>query len=160
MAVSVAVPGIPFRRFLENVRTVAGSRHVRPVSTGGGGIPLPPEVSRDAVAGQGVSGVAIPEQFDRGSMAFKRVFLYFIGFTVIFLFQIHNTLTIRELSRKNEKLRERLRMVNSVGTGLRLKMNELQSIHKIADQAASLGLSPSSEPPVELDSGVMDKGHR
>jgi hypothetical protein len=88
--------------------------------------------------------------FDIGAILRLRTFLYLIAGTVLFLFQIHNTLTIKGLSRQNEMLREELRISTSISTAQDLKVSELQSIHNVSAYAVSLGLSSSATPPVEL----------
>lgn len=96
------------------------------------------------------SGEAMPGVFDIAAILRLRTFLYLIAGTALLLFQIHNTLTIKTLSRQNEQLREQLRISTSISTAQSLKVNELQSIHNISEQALSLGLSSSAVPPVEL----------
>ncbi|TLU87392.1 MAG: hypothetical protein FDX21_00690 [Chlorobium sp.] len=91
------------------------------------------------------------KNFDIVSLLKPRTFLYLLVGTVIFLFQTHNTLAIIELSQQNQKLREQIKMSASMITSQKLKADELQSIHNIAQEAATLGLGPSSIPPVELE---------
>ena len=89
--------------------------------------------------------------FDIGALLQPKTFLYLLAVTGIFLFQTHNNLAIIELAQQNEKLREQLKMSASMITSQKLKADELHSIHNIAQQAAALGLTPSSLPPVELE---------
>jgi len=89
--------------------------------------------------------------FDIAALLQPRTFLYLLAVTGIVLFQTHNNLAITQLAQKNEKLREQLRMSASMITSQKLKADELHSIHNIAQQAAALGLTPSSIPPVELE---------
>jgi hypothetical protein len=89
--------------------------------------------------------------FDIGAILRLRTFLYLIAATALFLFQIHNTLTIKELAKQNERLREQLRISTSIRTSQELKASELQSIHNISGYAQTLGLISSAEPPVDLE---------
>lgn len=89
-------------------------------------------------------------EFDIGQLLQLKSFVYLLIATGLFLFQTNNTLSIINLSLQNEKLRTELDMINSVLTSQELKVHELQSIHNIAGDAAMLGLSASSTPPVEL----------
>lgn len=91
------------------------------------------------------------ETFDIGAILRLRTFLYLIAATVLFLFQIHNTLTIRELAKQNERLREQLRISTSIRAAQELKASELQSIHSISGLAQALGLSSSAVPPVDIE---------
>ncbi|NTU97377.1 MAG: hypothetical protein HGA62_06155 [Chlorobiaceae bacterium] len=88
--------------------------------------------------------------FDIGQLLQLRSFGYLLVATGLFLFQTNNTLSIINLSLQNEKLRTELDMINSVLTAQELKVHELHSIHNITEDAAILGLSASSTPPVEL----------
>ncbi len=90
-------------------------------------------------------------EFEIGSLLHPKSLLYIPIGAGIFLFQVYNTLAINNLSVKNEKLREQIQMTSSVITSQELKMDELHSIRNIALDAVSLGLSPSSMPPVELE---------
>lgn len=98
-------------------------------------------------------GVSKPQEetFDIGAILRLRTFLYLIAATALFLFQIHNTLTIRELAKQNERLREQLRISTSIRTAQELKASELQSIHNISGYAQALGLSSSAVPPVDIE---------
>lgn len=89
--------------------------------------------------------------FDLGALLRIRSFGYLLAGTGIFLFQTYNTLAIINLASQNEKLREQIQMTMSVITSQELKVHELHSIHNIAQDAASLGLTTSSAPPVELE---------
>ncbi len=89
--------------------------------------------------------------FDIGAILRLRTFLYLIAATALFLFQIHNTLTIKELAKQNERLREQLRISTSIRTAQELRASELQSIHNISGYAQGLGLVSSAEPPVDLE---------
>ncbi len=89
-------------------------------------------------------------EFDINRVLRLNSFLYLPAVTGIFLFQIHNILAIISLSSKNEKLREQIAMTSSVITSQDLKVHELHSIRNIAQDAAALGLNPSSIPAVEL----------
>jgi hypothetical protein len=90
-------------------------------------------------------------EFDVGSLLHPKALLYIPTGALVFLFQVYNTLAINNLSVKNEKLREQIQMTSSVITSQELKMDELHSIRNIAPDAAALGLSLSSMPPVELE---------
>ena len=118
------------------------------------------------VLGEQAQGVFIPETsdqaassrtrqtediFDIGAILRLRTFLYLIAGTALLLFQIHNTLTIKELAKQNEQLREQLRISTSIRTSQELKASELQSIHNISGYAQALGLSSSALPPVDLE---------
>ncbi|NTV02281.1 MAG: hypothetical protein HGB04_05780 [Chlorobiaceae bacterium] len=89
--------------------------------------------------------------FDIGAILRLRTFLYLIAGTALLLFQIHNTLSIKELARQNEQLREQLRISTSIRTSQELKASELQSIHNISGYAQGLGLISSAVPPVDLE---------
>ncbi|NTV98208.1 MAG: hypothetical protein HGA70_03495 [Chlorobiaceae bacterium] len=89
-------------------------------------------------------------EFDIGQLLQLKSFVYLLVATGLFLFQTNNTLSIINLSLQNEKLRTELDMINSVLTSQELKVHELHSIRNIAEDAALLGLSASSTPPVEL----------
>ncbi|MEI7747486.1 MAG: hypothetical protein WCI81_00240 [Chlorobiaceae bacterium] len=89
--------------------------------------------------------------FDIGALLQPKTFLYLLAGTGIFLFQTHNNLAITELAQQNETLREQLRISASMITSQKLKADELHSIHNIAQEAAALGLTPSSIPPVEIE---------
>lgn len=91
------------------------------------------------------------DTFDIGAILRLRTFLYLIAATVLFLVQIHNTLTIKELSKQNEQLREQLRISTSIRTSQELKASELQSIHNISGYAQGLGLISSAVPPVDIE---------
>ncbi len=90
-------------------------------------------------------------EFEISSLLHPKSLLYIPIGAGVFLFQVYNTLAINNLSVKNEKLREQIKMTSSVITSQELKMDELHSIRNIALDAVSLGLSPSSMPPVELE---------
>lgn len=92
-----------------------------------------------------------PEIFDIGSLLRLRTFIYLIFATVLFLVQINNTLAINELARRNERLREQLRISTSISTAEELKSRELQSIRYISGYAKNLGLDSSFTPPVEIE---------
>ena len=110
-----------------------------------------------ASAGQGFNVSAFRElltnalTFDIGSLLRLRTFIYLLGGTGIFLFQTYNTLAIINLAKQNDKLRDEIQMTTSVISSQDLKVGELQSIHNIAQAAASLGLAMSSAPPVEIE---------
>jgi hypothetical protein len=89
-------------------------------------------------------------EFDIGSLLQLKSFIYLLIATGLFIFQTSNTLSIISLSHQNEKLRNQIDMIGSVITSQSLKVHELQSIHNIAEDAAALGLSASSTPPVEV----------
>jgi len=91
-----------------------------------------------------------PVEFDIASLLRLRSFLYLLAGTVVFLFQINNTLSIINLARENEHLREQILMTSSVITSQELKVHELHSIHNIVQTAESLGLMASVEPAVRL----------
>lgn len=88
--------------------------------------------------------------FDFASLLRLRSFLYLLAGTVVFLFQINNTLSIINLARENERLREQIQMTTSVITAQDLKVHELHSIHNIVQTAEALGLMASCEPSVKL----------
>jgi len=104
------------------------------------GYSAPPRTSR-----------ASGEVFDIAALLRLRTFLYLIAATVLLLFQIYNTLAIKELSKRNEQLREQLRISTSISTAQVLKASELQSIHNISGYAQALGLNSSAVPPVDLE---------
>ncbi len=89
-------------------------------------------------------------KFDIGTLLQLKTFLYLFGGTVIFLLQTYNTLTIINLARENEKLREQIVMTSSVITSQELKVHELHSIHNITQDALKIELTPSGVPAVEL----------
>jgi len=89
-------------------------------------------------------------KFDIDTLLQLKTFLYLFGGTVIFLLQTYNTLTIINLARENEKLREQIVMTSSVITSQELKVHELHSIHNITQDAFKIGLMPSGVPAVEL----------
>lgn len=91
------------------------------------------------------------ELFDIGALLRLRTFVYLIIITALFLFQIHNTLAINDLARRNERLREQLRISTSITTSQELRSRELQSIRYISEYARNLGLDSSFIPPVELE---------
>jgi len=88
--------------------------------------------------------------FDIGDVLQLRTFIYLFVITIIFLFQTHNTIAIKNLAMQNELLREQLQMSTSVITAQELKASELQSIHNITECTGALGLHASSVPAVEL----------
>ena len=110
-----------------------------------------------ASAGQGFRESEFKEllsnalKFDIGALLHLRTFVYLLAGTGIFLFQTYNTLAIISLALQNEKLRDEIQMSTSVITSQELKVHELQSIHNIAQDAVSLGLTTSSAPPVEIE---------
>lgn len=108
----------------------------------------PPEAPRQAPPAQSRSKEDI---FDIGTILHLRTFLYLIAITGLLLFQIHNTLIIKDLARQNEQLREQLRISTSIRTSQELKAREMQSIHNISGYAIQLGLISSAEPPVDLE---------
>jgi len=91
------------------------------------------------------------EIFDIGSLLRLRTFGYIFAATALFIVQIYNTLAINELSRRNERLREQLRISTSISTAEELKSRELQSIRYISGYAKNLGLDSSFIPPVEIE---------
>jgi hypothetical protein len=91
------------------------------------------------------------EAFDITAILRLRTFLYLIAGTALVLFQIYNTLAIKELSKRNEQLREQLRISTSISTAQALKASELQSIHNISGLAQALDLNSSAVPPVDLE---------
>jgi hypothetical protein len=108
-------------------------------------------------AGQGFKESELKEllsnalKFDIGVLLRLRTFVYLLAGTGIFLFQTYNTLAIINLAQQNDKLRNEIQMSTSVITSQELKVHELQSIHNIAKDAVSLGLTTSSAPPVEIE---------
>lgn len=151
----------PLSRFAPTLSGKAGKlfgkRPGQPAATGGdavGGVPA--ESLAAAAPGRSAVEPLSPERrsaadFDISSILRLRTFLYLIGATALFLFQIYNTLSIKELSKANEKLRERLRISTSISTAQQLKVSEIQSIHNITGPAEALGLSSSAVPPVDLE---------
>jgi hypothetical protein len=91
------------------------------------------------------------EMFDIGDLLRLRTFVYLIIVTALFLFQIHNTLAINNLAKRNERLREQLRISTSITTAQELRSRELQSIRYISEYARNLDLDSSFIPPVELE---------
>ncbi|RXK87776.1 hypothetical protein EST62_06465 [Chlorobaculum sp. 24CR] len=92
-----------------------------------------------------------PEIFDIGSLLRLRTFVYLVIGTALFLVQINNTLAINDLARRNERLREQLRISTSIRTAEELKSRELQSIRYISGYAKKLDLDSSFIPPVEIE---------
>lgn len=92
-----------------------------------------------------------PEIFDFGALLRLRTFVYLVIGTALFLVQINNTLAINDLSRRNERLREKLRISTSIRTAEELKSRELQSIRYISGFAKKLDLDSSFIPPVEIE---------
>lgn len=92
-----------------------------------------------------------PEPFDIGALLRLRTFLYIIIITVLGLVQIYNTLAITELSKRNERLREQLRISSSITTAQELKAREIQSVRYISGFARQLGLESLAIPPVEIE---------
>ena len=90
-------------------------------------------------------------EFDITSLLRPKALLYIPVGAGLFLFQVYNTLAINNLSVQNEKIREQIQLTSSVITSQELKMDELHSIRNIAQDAASIGLSPSGIPAVELE---------
>ncbi len=90
-------------------------------------------------------------KFDIAALLQPKTFIYLLIGTGLFLLQTNNTLAIIELAKQNEKLREQIQMSSSMITSQKLKADELHSIHNITQEAAALGLTPSSVPPVELE---------
>ncbi len=90
-------------------------------------------------------------KFDIAALLQPKTFIYLLIGTGLFLLQTNNTLAIIELSKQNEKLREQIQMSSSMITSQKLKADELHSIHNITQEAAALGVTPSSVPPVELE---------
>lgn len=97
------------------------------------------------------SQVNSPEIFDIGSLLRLRTFVYLLLGTVLFLVQISNTLAINDLAKRNERLREQLRISTSISTADELKSRELQSIRYISGYAKNLELDSSFIPPVEIE---------
>ena len=91
------------------------------------------------------------EIFDIASLLRLRTFGYILAATVLFILQINNTLAINELSKRNERLREQLRISTSISIAEELKSRELQSIRYISGLAKNLGLDSSFIPPVEIE---------
>jgi hypothetical protein len=89
--------------------------------------------------------------FDFSSLLRLRSFVYLLAGTGFFLFQINSTIAIKSLALQNERLRSHIQLTSSVLAAQELKIRELQSIHSITKDAAALGLSPSPEPPVEIE---------
>jgi len=88
--------------------------------------------------------------FDLGAILRLKSFLYLLALTGVFLFQISSTLAINDLAKRNERLREKLRISTSVTTAQELQVRQLQSIRNITGHAQALGLDASPVPPVEL----------
>lgn len=92
-----------------------------------------------------------PFEFDFSSLLRLRSFVYLLLGTGVFLLQTHNTLSIINLARENELLREQIQMTTSVITSQDLKVDELHSIRNISQTAEVLDLKPSSIPSIKLD---------
>lgn len=92
-----------------------------------------------------------PDPFDIGALLRLRTFIYLVAGTAAILFQIYNTLSIKELAKKNERLREQLRISTSISTAQELKAKELQSVRYISGFARQLDLESPPEPPVEIE---------
>jgi hypothetical protein len=92
-----------------------------------------------------------PRSFDIGTLLRLRTFVYLVVGTALFLFQIYNTLSIKELAIKNEKLREQLRISTSITTAQELRAKELQSVRSISGYARQLDLESPPVPPVEIE---------
>jgi hypothetical protein len=98
------------------------------------------------------SATASPtEIFDIGALLRLRTFVYLLIATMLFLVQINNTLAINELAKRNEQLREQLRISTSIATAEELRSRELQSIRYISGYARKLDLDSSFIPPVEIE---------
>lgn len=89
--------------------------------------------------------------FDISSLLRLRTFIYLIVVTVVLLLQIYNTLTINDLAKKNEQLREQLRISSSITTAQELEVRRLQSVRYISGYARQLGLESLAIPPVEIE---------
>ncbi|HWR01888.1 MAG TPA: hypothetical protein VN371_08460 [Chlorobaculum sp.] len=89
--------------------------------------------------------------FNIAAILRPRTFVYIVASTALLLFQIYNTLAIKVLSKRNEQLREQLRISTSISTAQGLKARELQSIHNISGAAQALGLNYSAVPPVDIE---------
>ena len=94
---------------------------------------------------------ASSEIFDISALLRLRTFVYLIIATALFIFQIHNTLAINDLAKRNEQLREQLRISTSITTSEELKRGEIQSVRYISGLARKLGLDSSFIPPVEIE---------
>lgn len=91
------------------------------------------------------------EIFDIGALLRLRTFVYLLFATALFLAQINNTLAINDLAKRNERLREQLRISTSIRTAEELKLRELQNIRYISVHASKLGFDSSFIPPVEIE---------
>ena len=89
-------------------------------------------------------------RFDFASILRLRTFVYLFVGTVFLVFYIHNILTINDLSRQNEMLREAIGISRSINTSLEIELQELHTIHKISGQAEAMGLRPSMTPAVKI----------
>jgi hypothetical protein len=92
-----------------------------------------------------------PAPFDISALLRLRTFAYLILATALFIIQIYNTLAINELAKRNEKLREQLRISTSITTAEELTSRETQSIRNISERAKKIGLEYSFAPPVEIE---------
>ncbi|ABB24959.1 hypothetical protein [Pelodictyon luteolum] len=111
-------------------------------------------VEMDPQAASPTPADALPESaasFDFTSLLRLRSFVYLLLGTFFFLFQINSTIAIKSLALQNERLRTHIQLTSSVLAAQELKIRELQSIHSITKDAAALGLTPSVEPPVEIE---------
>ncbi|NTW68439.1 MAG: hypothetical protein HGB23_01155 [Chlorobiaceae bacterium] len=133
-------------------RQFAPVREVEPFAAG----KSTPEDLLSGLSGSAVNANGLKDSFgetadfDFASLLRLRSFLYLLAGTVVFLFQINNTLSIINLARENERLREQIQMTTSVITAQELKVHELHSIHNIVQTAEALGLMASCEPSVKL----------
>ncbi|ARM31745.1 hypothetical protein [Prosthecochloris sp. HL-130-GSB] len=85
-----------------------------------------------------------------GSLLRPRMFVFLIAGTLVFALYINNILTINSLSASNEVLRDRIANSRSVNAALELRIEERQTIGRITQKAAELGLYESSVAAVEL----------
>ncbi len=114
------------------------------VESGGNGLrddgPAPPAGPAEKAGGR----------FDFASILRLRTFVYLFAGTVFLVFYIHNILTINDLSRQNEMLREKIGISRSINTSLEIELQELHTIHKISGQAEAMGLRHSMTPAVKI----------
>ncbi len=89
-------------------------------------------------------------RFDFASILRLRTFVYLFAGTVFLVLYINNILTINELSRQNEVLREKIGISKSINTTLDIELQELHTIHRISGQAETMGLRPSIVPAVKI----------
>jgi len=122
--------------------------------------PLMPVLAGATAGGRGEGDLTAPSateeerraerRFDFASILRLRTFVYLFAGTVFLVLYINNILTINELSRQNEVLREKIGISKSINTTLEVELQELHTIHRISGQAETMGLRPSIVPAVKI----------